>query len=116
MKIKDIIREDVDMSWWRDVDSNYNPEANKYVDQQEKRSDLLTGDSDGTPVFTKPVRDAQPKFSNEPSENSIPSPGYVGHKDVQVRAKHISKEKAREITGLDHPRSANLPAKDPYAP
>jgi hypothetical protein len=117
MKIKDIIKEDVDMSWWRDLDAQrQNTEANHYVSQQEKRSELLQGNSDATPVFTKPVRQSQDKFSNKPPKDGVASPGYLGHKEVQVRARHISKDKAREITGLDLPRTPGLPAKDPYAP
>lgn len=109
MKIKDIIKEDVDMSWWRDQDSLYNPEANKYVHQQEKRTDLLTGESDATPVFTKPIRDAQPKFSNQPPKDTPASAGFLGLTDVRTRAKHISQEVANELTGLNHPRSPQLP-------
>ena len=116
MKIKDIIKEDVDMSWWRDLDSRYNPEANEYVHKQERRDNMLKRDSGATPVFTKPVRQSQDKFSNQPPKDGVASPGYLGHKEVQVRAKHISKEKAREITGLELPRTPGLPAKDPYAP
>lgn len=116
MKIRDIIKEDVDMSWWRDQDAAYNPEANDYAGKQERRTDMLVGDSGATPVFTKPVRQSQDKFSNEPPKDSVASPGYYGNLEVRTRAKHISKEKAREITGLELPRSPNLPAKDPYAP
>lgn len=116
MKIKDIIKEDVDMSWWRDLDATYNPEANEYVHKQERRDNMLKNDSGATPVFTKPVRQSQDKFSNQPPKDGVASPGYLGHKEVQVRAKHISKEKAREITGLELPRTPGLPAKDPYAP
>ena len=109
MKIKDIIKEDVDMSWWRELDAVYNPEVNNYVSQQEKRTDMLTGDSDATPVFTKPVRSAQPKFSNQPPEDGVPSAGFLGLTDVRTRAKHISQEVASELTGLVHPRSPQLP-------
>ena len=109
MKIKDIIKEDVDMSWWRELDATYNPEANKYVHQQEKRTDMLTRNSDATPVFTKPVRSAQPKFSNQPPKDGIPSPGYVANVEVQTFIKHISKEIAQELTGVDLPRSPQLP-------
>jgi hypothetical protein len=116
MKIKDIIKEDVDMSWWRDQDALYNPEVNDYVSKQEKRTDMLQGDSDSTPVFTKPVRQSQDKFSNKPPKDGVASPGYYGNLEVRTRARHISKEKAKEITGIDLPRTPGLPAKDPYAP
>lgn len=109
MKIKDIIKEDVDMSWWRDLDSKYNPEANKYANQQETRTDMLRRDSDATPVFTKPVRSTQDKFSNQPPKDGFPSAGFLGLTDVRTRAKHISKEVAEELTGLVHPRSPQLP-------
>jgi len=109
MKIKDVIKEDVDMSWWRDLDSKYNPEANTYAHKQERRVDLLKGDSDATPVFTKPVRQSQDKFSNIPPKDAVPSPGYLGWREVQVRAKHISQEIAQELTGVDLPRSPQLP-------
>ena len=109
MKIKDIIKEDVDMSWWRDMDSYYNPEVNKYTKQQELRTDLLSQDNGATPVFTKPVRSNQDKFSNQPPKDGAMSAGYVGNVEVRTRAKHISQEIASELTGLALPRSPQLP-------
>ena len=109
MKIKDIIKEDVDMSWWRDQDSIYNPEANVYAGKQERRAGLLSKESGATPVFTKPVRSSQNKFSNQPPEDALPSAGYLGLTDVRTRAKHISQEIASELTGFNHPRSPQLP-------
>ncbi len=98
MKIREIITEDVDMSWWQDIDAQYNPTA-------------LKQNSDGTPIFTKPVRQAEAKFSNKPSKDvAVPSAGYVGNLEVQVRAKHISKEEGTEKAGFSLPRSPQLPA------
>ena len=109
MKIRDIIKEDVDMSWWRERDSLHNPEANAYAEKQERRTELLSKESGATPVFTKPVRSTQNKFSNKPPKDGMPSAGYLGLTDVRTRAKHISQEIAAELTGLDHPRSPQLP-------
>ncbi len=108
MKIREIITEDVDMSWWQDVDAQYNPVALKQIRRQEDRAKMLKQDS-GTPIFTKPVRQSEDKFSNEPAEDANPSAGYVGNLEVQVRAKHISKEEGTEKAGFNLPRSPRLP-------
>lgn len=108
MKIRELITEDVDMGWWQDIDADWNPEALKQVRRQEDRSDMMNK-SGGTPVFTKPVRSPENNFSNVPPEDNAPSPGYVGNVEVQTRAKHISPEKALELTDINLPRSPQLP-------
>ena len=100
MKIRDIIKEDVDMSWWDELDGQFNPEVLDYKGKQEKRHKLITKDTDGTPVFTKPVRKAQEPFSNQPKPEANKSAGFAGNVDVQVRAGHLSKEEGEDL--LDH--------------
>ena len=101
MKIRDIINEDVDMSWWDELDSKFNPEhlANKKL--QDKRREIVNKNIDGTPVFTKPVRKSQDKFSNQPKPEDIKSSGFAGNVDVQVRAGHITKKEGEEL--VDQP-------------
>lgn len=96
MKITDIINEDVDMSWWAEEDKRFNPEAHDYAQKQVKRDNILGQSSDDTKVFTKPLRKSQEPFSNQP-KGEQPSPGHVGNVDVQVRAKHISKEEGEDL-------------------
>jgi len=96
MKITDIINEDVDMSWWAERDASFNPEALEYAQKQVKRDNIIKQSSDGTKVFTKPVRKSQEPFSNKPKDNP-PSSGHAGNLDVQVRAGHISKEEGEDL-------------------
>lgn len=100
MKIRDIISEDVDMSWWDELDGKFNPEVLDYKGKQEKRHKLITKDTDGTPVFTKPVRKAQEPFSNQPKPEANKSPGFAGNVDLRVRTGHLSKEEGEDL--LDH--------------
>lgn len=109
MKIREIITEDVDMSWWQDIDARYNPTALKQIHRQEERAKMLKQKDGGTPIFTKPVRPSEDKFSNKPAKDAPRSAGYVGNLEVQVRAKHISKEEGTEKAGFNLPRSPRLP-------
>ena len=109
MKIREVITEDVDMSWWKEIDARYNPEALKVINKQEDRAELLKRDDGSTPIFTKPVRSPAKKFSNTPPEDEPKSSGYVGNVEVRTRAKHISTDDARKLTNLDLPRSPRLP-------
>jgi len=108
MKIRDIITEDVDMGWWKDIDAKFNPEALKSINKQEDRAKLLSKGG-ATPVFDKPVRSSAKKFSNKPPKDSPQSAGYVGNVEVRTRAKHISKDQAEELTNISLPRSPQLP-------
>lgn len=101
MKIKDIINEDVDMSWMAEIDQDFNPEALRSAEQQEKRLAIINKISDGTPVFHKPVRDAQTSFSNIPPKDQPKSAGYVGNVHSSVRADHITKERGEELTEIN---------------
>lgn len=96
MKITDIIKEDVDMSWWAERDEAFNPEALEYSQKQVKRDNILKQSSEGTKIFTKPVRKPQTKFSNQPN-GEVPSAGHVGNVDVQVRAGHITKDEGEDL-------------------
>ena len=97
MKIRDIINEDVDMSWWDELDSKFNSEVLDYKEKQNKRRKVITKNIDGTPIFTKPVRKAQEPFSNQPKPENPKSPGFAGNVEVQVRAGHISKDKGDDL-------------------
>ena len=97
MKIRDIINEDVDMSWWDELDGTFNPEVLDYKNKQAKRHKLITKNTDGTPVFTKPVRKAQEPFSNQPKDDAEKSAGYAGLVDVRVRAGHIDKDEGEDL-------------------
>jgi hypothetical protein len=108
MKIKEVITEDVDMGWWKDLDAKFNPEALKSINKQEDRAALLSKDG-STPVFTKPVRNTENVFSNKPLKDAPQSPGFVGNVEVRTRAKHISPERAEELTDVSLPRSPRLP-------
>ena len=101
MKIKDIVTEDVDMGWMADIDKDFNPEALQSVEQQEKRLAIMNKMSDGTPVFYKPVRDAQTPFSNVPPKDQPKSPGYVRNVHTAVRPDHITKERGEELTEVN---------------
>lgn len=101
MKIRDIINEDVDMSWWDELDQQFNPENFDYKSKQAKRHKTITKNIDGTPVFKKPVRKAQEPFSNIPKKDDPKSLGYAGNVDVRVRAGHLSKEEGDEL--VDQP-------------
>ena len=102
MKISDIIREEVDMSWWREKDESYNPESAEYAKKQEKRQNILDKNSpNSTKVFTKPVRKAQEPFSNQPKEDEPKSTGYAGNVDVRVRAGHINKKTGDDLLDQD---------------
>lgn len=69
MKIREVITEDVDMGWWQDIDADYNPEALKQIRKQIDRREVLDK-GDGTPVFTKPVRSSEKRFSNAPIDDA----------------------------------------------
>ena len=97
MKIRDIITEDVDMSWWDDLDRQFNADASEYKDKQKKRHDIVHKNTDGTPVFKKPVRKSQELFTNIPKADQTKSPGYVGNVDVRVRAGHMSKNDGESL-------------------
>ena len=96
MKMKDIITEDVDMSFWSVIDSHINPEAHAYAAKQGLRQDMLNKAFKGTAVFTKPVRPSENNFSSTPVPEQPKSPGYAGNVDVQVRAGHITNDLAKE--------------------
>lgn len=108
MKIREVITEDVDMGWWQDIDADYNPEALKQIRKQIDRREVLDK-GDGTPVFTKPVRSSEKRFSNAPIDDAAQSAGYVGNVEVRTRAKHISPEYAETLTSMPLPRSPQLP-------
>jgi hypothetical protein len=108
MKINEVITEDVDMGWWKDIDAQYNPEALKFINKQEDRAAILNK-GESTPVFSKPVRGTQDPFSTKPPKDAPQSAGFVGNVEVRTRAKHISPEQAEKITDISLPRSPRLP-------
>lgn len=100
MKIREVITEDVDMSWQAEIDGFYNPEALDQIEHQEKRHKFISQHMPGTPVFRKPVRQSNGKFSNIPPKDAPKSAGYRGNVDVAVRAKHISKKRGKELSDI----------------
>jgi len=97
MKIKEFINEDVDVSFWAEIDSHVNPEAHTYAEKQGKRQEMLNTAFDGTAIFTKPFRQTENKFSTTPKSDQPKSAGYAGNVDTRVRAGHISNEKAKKL-------------------
>jgi hypothetical protein len=101
MKMKDIITEEVDMSFWAEIDSHVNPDAFRYANKQVLRQEMLTKAFDGTAIFTKPVRQTENTFSNVPKSAHPKSAGYAGNIDVQVRAGHITDRLGKKILKVD---------------
>lgn len=101
MKIKDIVTEEVDMSFMTDIDADYNPHHLKYIQKQERRQDILNKNSKGTAIFKKPVRRAEKPFTTAPSEDRPISPGYIGLVDVNIRAGHITNDEGKRLTKAD---------------
>ena len=100
MKIRDIISEDVDMSFWNELDKKFNPDILAYKGKQEKRQKFINKSSKGTPVFKKPVRNAQEPFSNKPKKDAHKSTGYAGNVDVRVRAGHLTQKEGDDLLNL----------------
>lgn len=100
VKIKDIIKEDVDMGWMADIDQDFNPEALRAIEQQQKRLEIINKMSDGTPIFHKPVRDAQTSFSNMPPKDQPKSAGYTGNVHTAVRAGQITPKRGEELNEI----------------
>ena len=100
MKIRDIISEEVDMSWMADIDVDFNPEALKSVQQQEKRQQMINKVTKGTSVFRKPVRKSETSFSNIPPKDQPKSPGYVGRVHTAVRADIMTDARGKELTEI----------------
>ncbi len=101
MKIKDIITEDVDMSFWDTIDADYNPHHLEYIKQQGRRQDLINKKFPGTAIFKKPVRQAEKSFSNIPPKDKPISPGYIGMVDANIRAGHITNAQGKKLTNAD---------------
>lgn len=97
MKICDIISEEVDVSFWKRLDSQFNPEAFDYVEKQEKRQEIVNSTLDGTKVFTKPVRKSQKPFTNNPQNDQPSSPGYKGNVNARLKSGHINRKKAKKL-------------------
>jgi len=97
MKIKDVITEDVDMSFWSEIDSHTNPEAHTYAEKQGLRQSMLNKAFKGTAIFTKPFRQTETKFSNTPKSGQPKNAGYAGYVDVQIRAGHITNDEGEKL-------------------
>ena len=96
MKIRDIISENVDMSWWRKLDSMFNPEALKYASKEEENLKKMRSEIDGTPVYTKEVNNQTP-HSTRPKRDAQKSAGYRGLVDVHVKSGHISTKRGKKL-------------------
>ena len=101
MKIKDIVSEEVDMSWMADIDKDFNPEALQSIEQQEKRRQMIDKMAAGTTVFRKPIRAPETSFSNVPPKDQPKSAGYVGNVHTAVRADHITPDEGVELTKIN---------------
>lgn len=98
MKIFDIINEQVDMSFWKEQDERFNPEALNQIEMQERRRAALAPTAKGgTPVFRKPVRKAEPSFKTEPETGMPTSPGYRGNVATRVKAGKLTPETGKKL-------------------
>ena len=96
MKIRDIISENVDMGWWRKLDSMFNPEALKYASQEETNLSKVRKEVSGTPVYTKDTNKQTP-HSTRPKSDAVKSPGYRGLVNIHVKSGHISTERGKKL-------------------
>lgn len=96
MKIRDIICENVDMSWWRKIDSMFNPEALKYASKEESNLKKLQAEVSGTPIYTKEVNQQTP-HSTKPKRAEVKSPGYRGLVNTHVKSGHISTKRGKKL-------------------
>lgn len=88
MKIYEILTEDVTdlvarfyKEASKDMDRFYNPEDVKYKEKNSKYYDEFFKNwykEDEVPVFTKPVIEPQPEYTNKPKKEKLQSPGYRG--------------------------------------
>ena len=101
MKIRDILNEEVDMSFWGEIDSHTNPEAHSYADKQTQRQEMLNKAFDGTAIFTKPYRQPENNFSTTPKSDQPKSAGFGGNVDTRVRAGHISNKEGQKLKNID---------------
>lgn len=104
MKIREIVNEEVDMGWWRKVDSAFNPEALDYAKNEIKRTKKIRKHDSETPVYTKPQSD-QKRFSTRPDKEEYKSPGYRGLVDVHVKSGHIGKKRGKKLITPSNQRS-----------
>jgi hypothetical protein len=88
MRIKEIINEDITdivarfyKEASKDMDRFYNPEDVKYKDKNSVYYDEFFKKwfkDNEVPVFTKPVDEPQPEYTNIPKKEKLQSPGYRG--------------------------------------
>lgn len=88
MKFKDILLEsptDIVARFYKEAsksyDKFYNPEDAKYKEKNAKYYDdhfKQWFNEEIVPVFTKPVTEPQPEFTNSPKSGKLQSPGYRG--------------------------------------
>jgi len=101
MKMRDIITESVDMSFWRELDAKFNPDALKYINKEEERQKKMQ-EVPGTPIYTDATKE-KPSFNTKPSKDDIKSSGYRGLVDTHVKSGHISRKKGRKLAGARSP-------------
>lgn len=88
MKLKDILLEspeDIVARFYKEAskshDTFYNPEVAKYKSQTAEYYDKHFKEwfkEEAVPVFTKPIDEPQPAYTNKPKEDKMQSPGYRG--------------------------------------
>lgn len=96
MNIRDIILEEVDMSWLRKLDQMLNPEAAQLASKEETLCKKRCTETDGTPVQTKSSEKQQP-HTTRPRKGETRSPGYRGLVNVHLKSGHISKDYAKKL-------------------
>lgn len=88
MKFKDILLEsptDIVARFYKEASKSFdkfnNPEVVKYKEENAKFYDdhfKQWFNEEIVPVFTKPVTEPQPEFTNSPKSGKLQSPGYRG--------------------------------------
>lgn len=112
MKLKDLLNEsatDIVARFYKeaskDYDRFYNPEDVKYKDKNQKYYDEHFTEwfkEDIVPVFTKPIDKEEHKFTSQPKEGKLQSPGYRG------------KQYALAAAGLPYDHKVQQYRTDPY--
>jgi hypothetical protein len=96
MKLKELLNEGVTdivarfyVEAGRDFDKYYNREDVEYKDKQKGYYDEHFKSwfaEEIVPVFTKPVTQAQPPYTNKPKAGRLQSPGYRGQQYAKAHA------------------------------
>lgn len=96
MKLKELLNEGVTdivarfyVEAGRDFDKYYNKEDVEYKDKQAGYYEEYFEswfDREVVPVFTRPVTQSQPPYTNKPKDGRLQSPGYRGQQYAKAHA------------------------------